>query len=79
MNALSIVNKVISLVSYNMHKSRRDAVTACVKSVLSGSAATVTSIGRGINTKALSNNTGIADDVSVTRSYITGYDARLFK
>ena len=79
MNSLSIVNKVISLVSYNMHKSRRDAVTACVKSVLSGSAATVTSIGRGINTKALSNNTGIADDVSVTRGYITGYGARLIE
>jgi hypothetical protein len=41
MNALSIVNKVLSLVSYYMHKSRRDAVTACVKSVLSGSAATL--------------------------------------
>ena len=79
MNALSIVSKVISLVSYNMHKSRRDAVTACVKSVLSGSAATVTSIGRGINTKALSNNTGIADDVSVTRSYITGYNTCLIE
>ncbi|WP_232380254.1 hypothetical protein [Alteromonas macleodii] len=52
MNALSIVNKVISLVSYNMHKSRLNAVTACVKSLLSGSAATVTSIGRGIDTKA---------------------------
>ena len=48
MNALSIVNKVVSLVSYDMHKSRLNAVTACVKSLLSGSAATVTSIGRGI-------------------------------
>lgn len=52
MNALSIVNKVVSLVSYKMHKSRLNAVTACVKSLLHGSAATVTSIGRGINTKA---------------------------
>jgi len=52
MNALSIVNKVVSLVSYKMHKTRRDAVTACVKSLLNGSAATVTSIGRGISTKA---------------------------
>ncbi len=52
MNALSIVNNVVSLVSYKMHKARRDAVTACVKSLLNGSAATVTSIGRGINTKA---------------------------
>ncbi|MFD3397798.1 transposase, partial [Alteromonas macleodii] len=52
MNALSIVNKVVSLVSYKMHKTRRNAVTACVKSLLNGSAATVTSIGRGIKTKA---------------------------
>ena len=52
MNALSIVNNVVSLVSYNMHKTRLSAVTACVKSLLNGSAATVTSIGRGINTKA---------------------------
>jgi len=50
MNALSIVNKVVSLVSYKMHKTRRNAVTACVKSLLNGSAATVTSIGRGIKT-----------------------------
>ena len=52
MNALSIVNKVVSLVSYKMHKARRNAVTACVKSLLYGSAATVTSIGRGISAKA---------------------------
>ena len=52
MNALSIVNKVVTLVSYNMHKTRLSAVTACVKSLLNGSAATVTSIGRGINAKA---------------------------
>jgi len=58
MNALSIVNKVVSLVSLKMHKTRRNAVTACVKSLLNGSAATVTSIGRGINTKAFeSGNT----------------------
>ncbi|TAP19303.1 transposase, partial [Alteromonas sp. KUL17] len=52
MNAPSIVNKVVTLVSYNMHKTRLNAVTACVKSLLNGSAATVTSIGRGVNTKA---------------------------
>ncbi|NDW23280.1 IS4 family transposase [Alteromonas hispanica] len=52
MNALSIVNKVISLVSFKMHKSRQKALTACVKSLLNGSTATVTSIGRGINNKA---------------------------
>jgi len=52
MNALSIVNKVISIVSFKMHKTRQQAVIACVKSLLDGSAATVTSIGRGINNKA---------------------------
>jgi len=52
MNALAIVNKVVTLVSYNMHKTRLNAVTACVKSLLNGSAATVTSIGRGISTQA---------------------------
>ena len=52
MNALSIVNKVISLVSFKMHMSRQKALTACVKSLLNGNAATVTSIGRGINNKA---------------------------
>lgn len=52
MNALSIVNKVVSLVSFKMHKTRQQAVIACVKSLLGGSAATVTSIGRGIDTSA---------------------------
>lgn len=52
MNALSIVNKVVSIVSFKMHKARQKAVIACVKSLLNGSAATVTSIGRGINTRA---------------------------
>ena len=59
MNALSIVNNVVSLVSYNMHKTRLSAVTACVKSLLNGSAATVTSIGRGIKTKDLCKNIGL--------------------
>ncbi|MGZ9899138.1 IS4 family transposase [Shewanella gaetbuli] len=52
MNALSIVNKVISLVSYKMHKTRQNSVFACVTSLLNGNVATVTSIGRGINTRA---------------------------
>ncbi|WP_420933992.1 hypothetical protein ACOJR9_16495 [Alteromonas sp. A081] len=52
MNTLSIVNKVISLVSFKMHLSRQKALTACVKSLLNGSAATVTSIGRGIDNNA---------------------------
>ena len=51
MNALSIVSKVVSLVSYKLHKAQLNAVMACVKSLLNRNAATVTSIGRGINTK----------------------------
>ena len=51
MNALSIVNKVVTLVSYCIKRVGM-SVTACVKSLLNGSAATVTSIGRRLNAKA---------------------------
>lgn len=49
MNVSSIVNKTIKLVTPNMHKTRRKALLCCTDSLLQGSAATVTSIGRGIN------------------------------
>lgn len=52
MNALTILNNIVSVVTLNMHKTRRNAVLCCVKSLLSGSAATVTSIGRGLSSKA---------------------------
>lgn len=52
MNARTILTNIVSLVSYKMHKRRRDAVVACVRSLMSGSAASVTSIGRGIRGKA---------------------------
>jgi len=51
MNARTILTNILSLVSYKMHKRRRDALTACVRSLINGSAATVTSIGRGIHGK----------------------------
>ncbi len=51
MNARSILTNIISLVSYKMHRRRRDALLACVQSLMNGSAASVTSIGRGIRGK----------------------------
>jgi hypothetical protein len=35
-----------------MHSTRRQALQACISSLLQGNAATVTSIGRGINSQA---------------------------
>lgn len=52
MNAHTILTKIVSLVSFKMHKTRQKALIACVRSLLDGSAATVTSIGRGIGNKA---------------------------
>lgn len=52
MNANTILNNTLSLVTLNMHKTRRTALSACVHSLLSGNAATVTSIGRGIDSSA---------------------------
>lgn len=52
MNVNSILNNTLSLVTPNMHKVRRKALSACVHSLLTGHCATVTSIGRGINSKA---------------------------
>ena len=48
MNVNHIVNKTLLLVTPKMHKARRNALTCCVKSLLQGNAATVTSMGRGI-------------------------------
>ena len=52
MNALTILTNIVSLVSYKMHKTRRNSLIACIRSVLEGSAASVTSIGRGIASRA---------------------------
>ena len=48
MNVNSILNNTLSLVTPNMHATRRKAIAACVTSILTGATATVTSIGRGI-------------------------------
>ncbi len=52
MNATTILNKILPLVSPNMHKTRRNALSACVLSLAQGNLCTVTSIGRGIQSKA---------------------------
>jgi hypothetical protein len=52
MNANTILNNTLSLVTLNMHKVRQTALSACVHSLLTGNAATVTSIGRGIDSTA---------------------------
>ena len=52
MNAHTILTKFIDLVSVNMYKKRKLALSACVSSILNGRAATVTSFGRGILSKA---------------------------
>lgn len=52
MNATTILTKILPLVSPNMHKTRRKALSACVLSLAQGNLCTVTSIGRGIQSKA---------------------------
>lgn len=52
MNATTILNKTLPFVSPNMHKTRRNAVAACVQSLAQGNLSTVINIGRGIQSKA---------------------------
>lgn len=53
MNVNTILNNTLSLVTPNMHATRRKSLIACVSSLLGGAVATVTSIGRGIGSDAL--------------------------
>ena len=52
MNARAILTNIVSFVTPKMHATRQKAVADCVHSLASGSAATVTSIGRGIHSDA---------------------------
>ena len=52
MNVARILNKSLCLVTPQMHDSRRSALSACVASLLGGSSATVTRIGRGLSSNA---------------------------
>lgn len=52
MKVASILNNSLSVVTKNMHQTRKKALFSCVESILNGADTTVTSIGRGINSKA---------------------------
>ena len=52
MNVRSILNKNVDLVTPLMHKVRRTSLKSSLYSLLSGSSATVTDIGRGIDSSA---------------------------
>ena len=57
MNVTPILQQFLLDVTPSMHSVRRQAVQACVSSLLQGSAATVTAIGRGIDSNAKENHT----------------------
>jgi hypothetical protein len=52
MNVSRILNKSISIVTPSMHGRRRKSLIAGIGSLLAGSAATVTSLGRGTHSHA---------------------------
>ncbi|SNY61148.1 transposase, IS4 family [Arsukibacterium tuosuense] len=52
MNVRTILTNIVSFVTPKMHATRQKALSDCVHSLANGSAATVTSIGRGINSGA---------------------------
>lgn len=56
MNATAILNKFLTLVTPNMHQYRRNSISACINSIMHGASATVTSIGRGIQSQSYEKN-----------------------
>lgn len=56
MNANAILNKFLKVVTPNMHKYRRESIFACVSSLMHGASATVTAMGRGIQSGAYEKN-----------------------
>jgi len=52
MKAKSILNNSLNFVTENLHETRKKAVLACVESLVQGAHATVTSIGRDIQSSA---------------------------
>ena len=52
MNEASILNKFLAVVTPDMHKVRRASLKSCINSLLKGSNASVTSMGRGISSAA---------------------------
>jgi len=52
MNVLTILNKTITNVTPKMHARRRTSLISSIESLLNGASATVTNLGRGINSRA---------------------------
>ena len=52
MNVNANLNNTLSFVAPYMHKTLRAALSACIHSLLTGNAASVTSMGRGIDSPA---------------------------
>lgn len=52
MNVRSILKKTIAFVTPKMHAHRRASLISSIESLLNGASATVTNLGRGINSKA---------------------------
>ncbi len=52
MNVDQIISQFVTSVSQGGHQTRTQSLTACVQSAMSGNALTVTSMGRGIQSKA---------------------------
>ena len=52
MNVSTILKKTLTLVTPNMHSYRRNSLLKSVESLVLGNPATVTSVGRGLNSNA---------------------------
>jgi hypothetical protein len=70
MNVNSILNNTLSFVTPNMHATRRKTIAACVTSMLAGATATVTSIGRGIQSDIADKHNIKRADRLLSNSYL---------
>jgi hypothetical protein len=52
MNVAGILKQSLASVTAQMHETRRTALSVCVQSLLRGSSATVTQMGRGLKSNA---------------------------
>lgn len=70
MNASRILNNIVSFVSLNIHKARQSTLLLCVRSLLDGYNASVTSIGRGIEGEAFEKHRIKRADRFLSNRYI---------
>jgi hypothetical protein len=80
-----ILNNLLHNASPNMHVTRRKAVSSCIHSLINGACATVTSIGRGIESSAiekhkikradrlLSNTTLFSERLNIYKAHTTSF------